>query len=559
VFQADLLTRFRDSLGLARRQEARLRVRLWLGDAPELADLPWEFLYEPLRREFLCLSQETPVIRLLDVPAAPRPLALKPPLRALVVVSAPTDQHDLDAERELLRLRESVKGLVEAGLLVLDLLPQPTLEALRQHLLRSHPCHIFHFIGHGAFDHRSEEGVLLFEDARHRSQAVSGQWLGTFLRDEPTLRLAVLNACEGGRAGSADPFGGVAQGLFLKGLPAVVAMQFAISDQAAGIFAPAFYGALAAGLPVDAALAEARKAIVAQCDGVEWGTPVLYLNAPDGRVFDVAPPVEREESKPAPATLTARPPGPDSPFTNSLGMRFVPVPGTDVLFSVWPTRVQDYAAFAAANPGTDDSWKDPEYQDEQVTPGPMHPVVNVSWEDAKRFCDWLTRTERAAGRLIAGQAYRLPTNVEWSWAVGIGDREGGGTPKDKDRKLAGVYPWGTQWPPPAGAGNFADETAKEKFPDWTIIAGYRDGFATTSPVGRFAANRHGLHDLSGNVWEWCEDWYDGERKNRVLRGGSWSHSAPLHLLASYRVSGVPGARIDYWGFRCVVVGVGAVR
>lgn len=239
--------------------------------------------------------------------------------------------------------------------------------------------------------------------------------------------------------------------------------------------------------------------------------------------------------------------------TNTLGMVFVPVPGTKVFFSIWETRVQDYAAFAAANPGIDDSWNDPEYQGVKVTPGPTHPVVNVSWEDATNFCAWLTLKERASGRLTETQSYRLPTDAEWSWAVNIGDREGGGTPKDKNQKLLGVYLWGSNLPIPREAGNIGDEKAKQTFSDWTIHTGYHDGFATAAPVGSFPANVHGLFDLSGNVWEWCGDWYDlTEVKYRVLRGGSWHFGGSVGLLASCRVKGAPSTRNHGYGFRCVL-------
>ncbi len=239
-------------------------------------------------------------------------------------------------------------------------------------------------------------------------------------------------------------------------------------------------------------------------------------------------------------------------FVNSLGMKFVPVPGTEVLFCVWETRVKDYAAYAQANTGVDSSWKNPVFQNVAVTPSDDCPVVNVSWEDAKGFCEWLTRQEQAEGRLTRQQFYRLPTDLEWSWAVGLPAEEGN-TPKDRDMKIKGVYPWGTQWPPPAGAGNYADQSAKAQFSDFSGIDGYRDGFATTAPVGSFAANDTGLFDLGGNVWEWCEDGYDEDQKWRVLRGGSWSSYGPGPLLSSYRIYNPPGGRDLNFGFRVVCV------
>ena len=246
----------------------------------------------------------------------------------------------------------------------------------------------------------------------------------------------------------------------------------------------------------------------------------------------------------------------EQPWVNTLGMKFVPVPGTEVLFSVWDTRVQDYAAYAAANPGVDSSGKNPMYENVPVTPGLTHPVVNVSWDDAVAFAKWLTAKEQSEGRLPKGARYRLPTDAEWSVAVGLNESRSG-TPSDKDEKIKDVYPWGKQWPPPKGAGNFADTSAKAKFPSFNIIEGYTDGYATTSPVGSFDVNPFGLYDLSGNVWQWCEDFYDGKSGERVLRGGSWGNDTPLSLLSSGRSGGGPEVRNDDYGFRLGLV-VGAL-
>jgi len=233
-------------------------------------------------------------------------------------------------------------------------------------------------------------------------------------------------------------------------------------------------------------------------------------------------------------------PGPDdASFTNSLGMRFVPAVvegGGRVMFSVWQVRVKDYAAYAEAVVGVDGSWKSP-----GITQAGSHPVVCVSWEDARRFCEWLTEKERREGRIGPGQRYRLSTDGEWSWGVGIGGKERGGTPEEKDGKLKGVWPWGTEWPPPKGAGNYDPSLGV-------------DGYEHTSPVGSFEANRNGLYDMGGNVWEWCEDYYDGKSGRRVLRGGSWRLNAQVTLLASYRNDFGPGYRGNGVGFRCVLVG-----
>ena len=171
-------------------------------------------------------------------------------------------------------------------------------------------------------------------------------------------------------------------------------------------------------------------------------------------------------------------------------------------------------------------------------------MVEVSWEDATAFCEWLSRKE--------GKTYRLPTDHEWSGAVGIGDREDPATlPKDKGATIEG-YPWGNQWPPPSGSGNFAGSEAEGV--GWRCIEGYQDPFPFTAPVGSFELNHHGIKDLSGNVWEWCHDWYDEGKTDRVLRGGSWHSFEEDTLRSSCRF--LLADRCDHVGFRLVVVGVG---
>jgi hypothetical protein len=220
--------------------------------------------------------------------------------------------------------------------------------------------------------------------------------------------------------------------------------------------------------------------------------------------------------------------------TNTLGMVFVSMPETKAWFSIWDTRVQDYRAFVDATKRT---WEKPAFEQEQT-----HPAVNVSWEDAKAFCQWLSHKE--------GQSYRLPTDEEWSQAAGL-SHESGDTPKDKDGKITDVYPWGGQWPPRRGAGNYADQAAKEKYSGWLAVSAFNDGYAQTSPVGMFETNGLGLYDMGGNVWQWCEDSYYPGTQSRVLRGGSCLNHSPSCLQSSARAYNEPGFRGDAYGFRCV--------
>lgn len=217
------------------------------------------------------------------------------------------------------------------------------------------------------------------------------------------------------------------------------------------------------------------------------------------------------------------------PMENSLGMKFVSVAGNKVQFSIWETRVLDYQVFKDE---THRVWRPPEF--EQT---PEDPVVNVTWEDAVAFCQWLTERERKSGRLTAQQRYRLPTDQEWSVAVGLG-LEKGRTPEDR-LKTSVIWPWGADWPPRSGDGNYGSELETDRF-------------ANTSPVGRFKPNQYGLFDLGGNVWEWCDDWFNDARVTKSLRGGSFHDSQPKDLLAAYRFSATVHLSNDDIGFRVVI-------
>lgn len=279
-----------------------LRVRLRLSDCPELGDVPWEFLYDAQRRRFLVLSEWTPLVRYLELPGAVRPLEVAWPLRMLVMISSPTDYEPLDVDGEWSKLQQSLGHLVADDKVVLERVP-PTLSALRKHLRRA-DWHLLHFIGHGGFDDLAGDGVIVLETPEGRGAPVTGQDLGQMLCDHRALRLVVLNACEGARADRRDPFAGTAQSLILQGVPAVVAMQFEITDTAAVTFAEELYEAVADGFPLDAAVAEARAAVfAARSSSVEWATPVLYLRSPDGRVFDLTDTPAPVSQQPAPAPV----------------------------------------------------------------------------------------------------------------------------------------------------------------------------------------------------------------------------------------------------------------
>ena len=286
VFSGDVRACWRSSLSDAEAQSAGLRLRLRIADSPELNDIPWEYLYNAGLNRFLSLSEYTPLVRYLEMTERIRPLPVDGQLYILVMISSPTDYPGLDVESEWSRLNEALAVPIGSGQVRLQRLQEARLTMLQREL-RSGEYHILHFIGHAGFDRETQRGVLILRDEAGRGRRVTGEQLGTILHDHRSLRLVVLNACEGARTLRADPFAGVAQTLVQQGVPAVIAMQFEITDQAAIIFAEEFYAALADGHSVDAALADSRKAIFAAGNDIEWGTPVLYLRAPDGRLFSI--------------------------------------------------------------------------------------------------------------------------------------------------------------------------------------------------------------------------------------------------------------------------------
>jgi hypothetical protein len=334
LFAGQVRDLYRDSYTGAQRSRKGLRITLGLTDTPELMDLPWEYLFE--EPAFLSISTWTPVVRYLELPRSRPPIEVTPPLRILGMVSSPSDAVQLDVAQERSKLEGALAEATSRGAVEIRWLEQATLSALQREL-RHADFHVFHYIGHGDYDTTVGDGVLLLEDEQGKGRRVSGTQLGTMLADETTLRLAVLNACEGARTSTTDPFAGVASSLVQREIPAVVAMQFEITDRAAIVFAEEFYAAIADGYAVDAALAEARKAIFANGNDTEWATPVLFMRVPDGRIFDVPAPAQappREIEPPLPPVPPPEPPetrGEEKAPAPTPEPSPTPVPGTPSL------------------------------------------------------------------------------------------------------------------------------------------------------------------------------------------------------------------------------------
>jgi len=243
---------------------------------------------------------------------------------------------------------------------------------------------------------------------------------------------------------------------------------------------------------------------------------------------------------------------------NSLGMRFVTVAGLNpnIQFAVWETRVKDYAAFAIATEGVNERWQRTGFKQSE-----NHPATFVNVADAQAFCAWLTKKELAEGGLSKGQRYRLPTDAEWTTAMNPPVVMVSAPAKAVERS----YPWGENFPP-INAGNYGVRLRQDH-----VITGFVPGnslpvpvlsvnlkgdlFVYTSPVGSFAPDTNGLHDLGGNVREWCVKKDPPRDDSFVLRGASWRDNNATDLALPARVTTIaPDSRGVYGanGFRCVL-------
>ncbi len=535
----------RDLWNRAKRESGFKRgLRLRLRPAPEVAHWPWELLHSPER--YLALSTRTPVVRHIEEPVALQITWLPWPLRILVVIPSLREYDELDGEQELKEIREALDRQIRLGLVRVERLEPPTLDSLEQRLKRER-FDVLHFIGHGSF--RQDEGALLFEGVEGMSDPVDGVGLAGALNQ--SIRLVVLNACEGACSSPDDPFAGVAQALVSRGIPAVVAMQYPIDDSMAMRFARAFYAGMAEGQTVEWAMTRARHALRR---GLDWTIPILFLSSPSGRLFRLRPPWKwlvafamvpllglglwfgyRSFTAPkeiAPQAFVQTVPEEIAPPTfvqpcppvEGLDMEFVRIPAGS--FSMGSTEGDEKPTHRVeiSRPFCLGVYEVSQKQWEAVM-GPSSfaseqrgddlPVTRVSWEEAQ---DFLGRVSNRAGSTVV---VRLPTEAEWEYAARGPDRGG-----------------------PASSNCEAD--------------GRFDGLA---PVGSLRPNGWGLYDMYGNVWEWVQDWYGDYEvgavtdpagpkagTRRVKRGGSFS-SAPANCRPARRNSQKPDRHFHDVGFR----------
>ncbi|MCE7989264.1 MAG: CHAT domain-containing protein [Caldilinea sp. CFX5] len=573
-----------------------VRVKL-LMHAPQLAAMPWEFLFDPRRRDYLALDPYTPIVRYPELAQRTTPLPVTPPLRILGVIANPTDLPRLDVERERQQVEVAIRPLVDQGRVQLTWLSGQSWRDLQQWMRPGYgPWHIFHFIGHGEFDQRRDEGRLFLADEQGKAQAISATQLNRLLAfQRGTLRLALLNACEGARGGKFDVLSSTAATLVLGGLPAVLAMQYAITDTVALEFARTFYSALADNLPVDAAVADARNAINLHDEySLEWGTPVLFMRTADGQLFtmeaaqdkkigrqedkktegqeavvnttlnrSIEPPHESRitnyESRPAPPK-----PG-DKRTISAAGVdfTFVYVPagpfimGSEQYDDEKPIHTFQTDAFWLLQTPVTNAHYRPFVEGGGYTKQELWTPTGWQWRAKEKLTEprfWQDNEWNKAKQPVVGVSWyealayinwlaqttgepiRLPTEAEWE----KGARGENGL----------KYPWGDQ-SPTEELCNFGGKVGK------------------TTPVDLYpkGASPYGALDMAGNVWEWtATKWLENYENyatlvdnnpevdasaRRVVRGGPWGNYQSI-VRAADRIRYLPDFRDDNLGFRVVV-------
>lgn len=572
LFREDVKTAF--ALKKSRAGASGLRIRLVIdplqNGCAAIAALPWELLYDPASTGYLSLQRDSPVVRFLEGPDPPpaRPLIGK--LRVLAAICSPRDLPRLDgsAERTAVQRWLGIPGVHP------EVLDHATLDEVVSRLL-AEEFHVLHFSGHGGFSHGS--GTLAFERPDGTAEKLDAEFLAAALAGAPALRLVVVNACESDRSPrdlGTDPFSGIVSALIRSRVPAVVGMQFPISDRAAARFAEVLYASLAAGNPIDAAVTEGRLALRRYGSGLEWATPTLHLRVSDGHLF--------ERTDPGSAMLPAEPePQPTEPTPPLQLVALEPRPRA--------YRIRPLAASAALVLLTALGWAtwrltrldEPEVQARTADPADAEPpAAGAGVPDGQVAPDWVCPAHELlpgfewiyvpagslelppdeAGRtpplLIVPEAFCigryeitrgqqrsvLPDEAEPAGDDGTDDRlPASGVSFDlaqrfvdrlNERHRDPLYrlPTDAEWEYAARAGSKAaysfGNDAAELYLHGNCLGrgGIHDGFEDAlAPVGHYQPNMLGLCDVHGNVWEWVSDRPDASLgpDQRLRRGGSY--------------------------------------
>jgi len=288
VFNNGVFQHLKNGLERAENEGKVLRLKLRL-DGAELVCLPWELMHtDKLSPGFIALHKCLSLTRYLPLDQTIPKRRFRIPLKILVVMASPARWGELSTDKEKKLITKSLRPFIWAGDISLRFCQNATREKLSKELKRL--PHVVHYIGHGEFDAKTQKAFLVLETETREPDKVDAKALAVMLQ-ERSVNLVVLNSCETALAASTDVFTGMAQNMVKLGIPAVVAMQHKIFDDAALWFSEVFYPTLFRCNSIDAAVAAARNAIVmkakAGLNQQDWAAPVLFMRAPDGKIFEM--------------------------------------------------------------------------------------------------------------------------------------------------------------------------------------------------------------------------------------------------------------------------------
>lgn len=540
---------FRGSVERVRNHGIGLRIRLQLDDAPELATLPWEALWDPTDRAFLNDQPDLPVARALRVKGKAAGLGSddEPPLRLLALLPEPRGESKLSGTHEWQQIQDQLKPLMSQGLVVVERLEPATLDALGKRIDKA-ACDVLHVVAHGGPGEPGAGGLLKLEDPEEGLDIVTGGDLARALERRKPPRLVVLNACHVARAAIDDAFDGMAQHLVSRGVPAVVAMRTSISDAAAVSFAVALYRALASGKTIEAAMVEARRRISLGEHRTEWATPVLYLRGDNVRIFDtgtVEVLIRKTRRNPWPAIAA---------IATAIAIGLLTV-------LMWPEALVDPCPpppglqdlrFVKIEPGVVD------LGDRKVT---VEEAYCIGTKEVSRR-DWL--------EVMGGSLPRDEWPLDWPMTYVTPDEANAFLQMLESRDPGVTYrlPTAEQWEYASRANQkteyfFGNDPSKlHRYANCNNYLG-SDEYDGPAPVGSFEPNPWGLYDVHGNVAEWVT-WPEetvltdeansvedtGNRIQAPRLGGSLKNK-PSNCTFSGGQSAIKAGRDEVTGFRVV--------
>ncbi|MFO0606375.1 MAG: SUMF1/EgtB/PvdO family nonheme iron enzyme [Polyangiales bacterium] len=578
IFQGEIRSRYDRALGSKRP----IRMRLHVPD--DLAHVPWEVTKTADGKEFIALSGTQHIVRVSDAARAPSTVGgVK--LRVLALAAVPKDLPHLEVDTEGKWLKGVLEPLMAAGLVDVTWIEDGREDKLRERIIEA-SWDVFHFAGHG------EVGSVSCCGTDGAQDTVTAEELARLLKTSG-IKLVVLNSCKGAAGSVVDAIASTARGLSEKGIPAVVAMQYAISDGSALEFTRWFYKALAARKTLEEAVAAARDSM-AKRGGREWATPVVFLNRADGvflrenagneggglggwrlwltlalvvilaaaglaviGVFrknigsraDGGPTalltdaasssLDVSEARGDAATeVAADVPGAECPpgyvyiregHVYLQADASTTVPVGAYCIGIGEVTVREYAVCVEAGYCRDLSGTS--------CSGPLHSTWNQrnvwGWQYPLNCVTWIEASTYC--HFVHGE---LPTEPQWKRAG-----------RDESPR---VYPWGNDrmLQGRVNACGLECYTRQGRTPAYP----YDDGKPSVAPPQSFSGESpFGVFDLSGNLWEWTYPTdLQRSQNRRPYRGGSWSSTDPAQLTLDAEDANEGDKRWAHLGFRCAI-------